>query len=133
MAGAIVCGIDGSEMSLRALAAALELVVPLSARLVLVHVAADEAGRRQGELVLAEAAVASQLGTGVDRVVVVGSPARELARLAEEWEASLLVVGSRGRGRIATAVLGSVALGLLESAPCPVVVVPPPREPSTGA
>jgi nucleotide-binding universal stress UspA family protein len=39
--------------------------------------------------------------------------------------AHLLVVGSRSRGTIASAVLGSVSVGLSAHAPCPVVVVRP--------
>lgn len=127
MGGAVICGIDGSEDSLRAVDAALALAGPLEAPLVLAHVVSDESERRRGELVLAEAAVARHLGTAVERVVLVGRPDEELARLAAERAASLLVVGSRGRGRLATAVLGSVALGLLERSPCPVLVVPGAR------
>ncbi|QNN51189.1 universal stress protein [Nocardioides mesophilus] len=39
--------------------------------------------------------------------------------------AHLLVVGSRGRGSLASFVLGSVSVGMAAKAPCPVVVVRP--------
>lgn len=39
-------------------------------------------------------------------------------------DADLLVLGSRGRGRAAAALLGSVAARCTREAPCPVVVVP---------
>lgn len=39
--------------------------------------------------------------------------------------AHLLVVGSRGRGSLASLVLGSVSVGLAAKAPCPVAVVRP--------
>jgi nucleotide-binding universal stress UspA family protein len=45
--------------------------------------------------------------------------------LASLEGAHLLVVGSRGRGSIASVVLGSVSVGLSAHAPCPVVVVRP--------
>jgi nucleotide-binding universal stress UspA family protein len=52
--------------------------------------------------------------------------AAELVRLSTG--AGLLVVGSRGRGPVATAVLGSVSATVLRKAHCPVAVVHPDRE-----
>jgi nucleotide-binding universal stress UspA family protein len=48
-------------------------------------------------------------------------------------DADLLVVGSRGRGRVATALLGSVSARCIREATCPVLVIPhrmlvPPAE-----
>lgn len=43
-------------------------------------------------------------------------------------EADLLVVGARGQGLVASAILGSVASRVLHQAPCPVVVVPRPKD-----
>ncbi|WP_454554417.1 universal stress protein [Geodermatophilus nigrescens] len=53
--------------------------------------------------------------------VVSGEPAEVL--LARAQDAALLVVGSRGRGAVASALLGSVALHCSAHSPCPVVVV----------
>jgi nucleotide-binding universal stress UspA family protein len=52
-----------------------------------------------------------------------GPAAARLVRLSED--ADLLVVGSRGRGLVRSALLGSVALHCASAAGCPVVVVPP--------
>ncbi len=56
-----------------------------------------------------------------------------IASAAAELDAQLIVVGTRGQGRVAGALFGSVAQGLLHSAPCPVLVVPPGggKQPST--
>ncbi|MDQ3764291.1 MAG: universal stress protein [Actinomycetota bacterium] len=48
-------------------------------------------------------------------------------------DADLLVIGSRGRGRVATALLGSVSARCIREATCPVLVIPhqmvvPPAE-----
>jgi nucleotide-binding universal stress UspA family protein len=57
----------------------------------------------------------------VDVVVVAGAPAPHLVGRARG--ARTLVVGSRGRGAVRSALLGSVALHCVTHAPCPVVVV----------
>jgi nucleotide-binding universal stress UspA family protein len=59
----------------------------------------------------------------VTGIPLVGDPARELARSAEDAE--LLVVGSHGHGPLAEAFLGSVAAGVLRHARCPVAVIAP--------
>ncbi|PKW15867.1 universal stress protein [Saccharopolyspora spinosa] len=57
----------------------------------------------------------------VRRVVTPERPAEALLR--EAREASLLVVGSHGRGRIRRALLGSVSHAVANRAPCPVAVL----------
>jgi nucleotide-binding universal stress UspA family protein len=54
-----------------------------------------------------------------------GAPAMTLARACEDG-ISLLVVGSRGYGPTMRALLGSVSTKLINTAPCPVLVVPRP-------
>jgi nucleotide-binding universal stress UspA family protein len=61
----------------------------------------------------------------VERRVVVGFPAERLADLADDEDAELIVVGSRGRGRFKAAFLGSVSSSLVGVARCPVLIVPP--------
>lgn len=64
----------------------------------------------------------------VDVLVVSGAPAEHLVHRASG--AQLLVVGSRGRGSVRSALLGSVALHCSAHAPCSVVVVHPPVQPT---
>ena len=51
-----------------------------------------------------------------------GRPAEEIINLAEEIDAGLVVVGSRGLGALRRAVLGSVSENVVRYAPCPVFV-----------
>ena len=57
--------------------------------------------------------------------VAEGEAADELVRVAEELDAELIVVGSRGLLEIEQLVHRSVSSKLMHAAPCPVVAVPP--------
>jgi nucleotide-binding universal stress UspA family protein len=63
----------------------------------------------------------------VEVLVCAGGPAAHLVERSDG--ADLLVVGSRGRGGLRSAVAGSVALHCAAHAPCPVVVVHPDAAP----
>lgn len=52
-----------------------------------------------------------------------GDPADEIVAYADVIDADLIVVGSRGHGAIASALLGSVSRGVLREARRPVLVV----------
>jgi len=52
-----------------------------------------------------------------------GSPGPTLCRLATERHADVVVVGSRGRGALKRALLGSVSSHVVHNAPCAVLVV----------
>ena len=150
MGGSIVCGVDGSADSQAALGVAARLAERLEARLVLAHVAEVPvapyaaiggmgAGRiapqpktlatrddqeKAGARLLEQIATEHGLGDA-ERRVVVGFPAERLADLADDEDAELIVVGSRGRGRFKAAFLGSVSISLVGAARCPVLIVPP--------
>jgi nucleotide-binding universal stress UspA family protein len=61
----------------------------------------------------------------VEAAVEVGAPAERIEALAEQAAAELIVVGSRGRGRLSAAVLGSTSRALASGAARPVVIVGP--------
>jgi nucleotide-binding universal stress UspA family protein len=52
-----------------------------------------------------------------------GDPAREILRAAREGDHDLIVMGSRGRGRVSAAVLGSVSNHVMHEADVPVIVI----------
>jgi len=53
------------------------------------------------------------------------APATEVAQMAADLEADMVVVGTHGRRGIARLLLGSVAEAVVRLAPCPVLVVRP--------
>ena len=141
----IMWATDGSENADHALAVAKSLASKEAATLTIVHVVEKIATSGDAALgwyaneELVEAKVdkiASELSkeglhTSVKMVTHVGpQPAHEIAELARETEADLIVVGTRGHGAIPGILLGSVTQRLLHFAPCPVLVVPPA---ATGA
>jgi nucleotide-binding universal stress UspA family protein len=51
-----------------------------------------------------------------------GDPGQAICQLAREMSARAIVVGSRGRGRVKRALLGSVSDHIVRNAPCSVIV-----------
>jgi nucleotide-binding universal stress UspA family protein len=147
VSASIVCGVDGSADSQAGLAVAARLAARLGLRLVVAHVqepdyipyaaatpfggaAGREAVREEAEsqeeaaeLMLEQVVAAAGL-SDAERRASVGVPAERLADLADEEDAELIVVGSRGRGAFRSAFLGSVSNSLVGIARCPVLIVP---------
>ncbi len=71
---------------------------------------------------------ASARGLTARAHVRVGQPAEALVSLAAQLGVDALCLGSHGRSGLGAAVLGSVAQGVIARGPCPVLVVPRPRE-----
>ena len=68
-------------------------------------------------------AAAHALGLhGAQTRVLTGEPGRAICDLAAELGATAVIIGSRGRGGIKRAVLGSVSDHVVRHAPCPVLV-----------
>jgi nucleotide-binding universal stress UspA family protein len=148
MSGSIVCGVDGSADSQAALEVAGGLSTRLGLRLVIAHFAEPTyipyaaaapfggmAGRdavmeemewqeEAAERLIENVVVAGGF-TQAERRAAVGMPAERLADVADEEDAELIVVGSRGRGAFKSAFLGSVSNSLVGVARCPVLIVPP--------
>lgn len=134
MAGIIV-GYDGSAGSEAALSSALDLGKRLGEPLTVVFgfdanpvggEALDywKAVRQHGESVLARALEeAKSAGVEVDSVVAEKAPSDALSELAEERDASMIVVGSHGERPIAAAILGSTPHRLVHLSQRPVLVV----------
>lgn len=68
----------------------------------------------------ADRLTAAGLTTEID--VRHGDPAHEIIRAATDWEADLIVMGTRGRTGLERLLLGSVARKVLQHAPCSVLI-----------
>ncbi|MEM7054709.1 MAG: universal stress protein, partial [Pseudomonadota bacterium] len=66
----------------------------------------------------------SEQGLKVRASATHGHPARTLLKLADEHQASMLVIGRSGDTPLKTRVFGGTAAALTQSASCPVLVVP---------
>lgn len=91
---------------------------------------ADESRRTTLSVVLeGHAEALSRCGLAVQSLVELGRAEELLIEHAADTFADLIVVGSRGRGPVASAVLGSVSAHLVDHAGCPVLVA---RSPTAG-
>ena len=63
------------------------------------------------------------IGTVMEAHLRMGKAAAEIVTLGEEIGAGLIVIGSRGRGGISRALMGSVSDSVIRHAHCPVLVV----------
>jgi nucleotide-binding universal stress UspA family protein len=141
VANTIVVGVDGSDDSLDALAAAAELGEESGAGLVVVHVRhenwmASEAVESGAQLAMKDTLDAVERTTRQRATavlaghtakwkfdVVLGDPASELIAAARDHGASAIVVGGRRHGVVGGLVIGSVAQRLVRHSPVSVLVV----------
>lgn len=84
----------------------------------------DELLRAAGDEIVTRTRDALGLETA-ELTVLEGDAGSALVALAEHIEASAVVIGTRGRGGLRRAVLGSVSDHVVRNAPCPVVVCAP--------
>jgi nucleotide-binding universal stress UspA family protein len=142
----ILVALDGSKTASHALDAAIRLALDTGAELQALYVidlpviAYDVPGYdpsivrdayiEEGRVVRAdaEARMAQHGVKGTSRSVEVELPAEDVAqcieRVATQWPADLIVMGTHGRRGVRRLVLGSVAERVLRCACCPVLLVP---------
>lgn len=133
----ILVPVDGSETSDRAVAEAGRLAKLYDATVYVFYVAninqlainaclSDailEAVNKAGEEILKKAASIIPDDVSVITTSETGSPSISIIDYAEEIEASLIVIGSRGLGLVKGVLLGSVSQYVVEHAKSPVLVV----------
>lgn len=137
----ILLATDGSEDSELAARTAIDLSKRLDSQLHVVYVTPEHAYhhayyhlrhreeverfRREDRLMLDELADRVREAGGIlaETHLRVGDAAKEIVGAAEELGAGLIVVGSRGRGRMRRLLMGSVSDSVVRHAHCSVLVV----------
>lgn len=131
---------DFSTASDAGLAHAASLARESGARLLILHVEEPPMAYGGGELYYGvpnpdNAALLKMLQDVVptsdvpyEHRLVVGDPASEIVRVAEEEKVDLIVLGTHGRTGLRRLLMGSVAEAVLRRAPCPVFTFKEPHK-----
>jgi Ala-tRNA(Pro) deacylase len=137
----ILVAVDESEPARSAIDLAADLATKTGANVRLIHVidtarnwspefalsdqAAYELFHSEGQWLLhrAQKRLGKQVRSKYD--LLVGNPIEMIVADARQWNADVIVIGTHGRGRLGTLLVGSTALGVVQKADCPVLVVGP--------
>ena len=135
----ILLAVDGSEHGLRAAQMAGELARDMKSAELHVVVAYDpippyigdpymqyaiEARLKDSQAILQSAvAVVGEIPGKLQSELLEGSPAEAIVNVAAAHQSDVIILGSRGLGRLAGALLGSTSQKVIAHAPCPVLVV----------
>jgi nucleotide-binding universal stress UspA family protein len=140
----ILCAVDFSDASTRALAYATALAEEADAKLVVMHAieippewrersvpahvnvdqvraAAEAAALRELRALIPEDA---RTYCTVETAVEEGAAYRQILRLAHERETDVIVMGSHGHGMLAAMLSGSTTARVVRASTCPVIVCP---------
>ncbi|MDJ0796004.1 MAG: universal stress protein [Calothrix sp. MO_167.B12] len=136
----IVVALDGSEITERVIQTLQSLALPKASKVVLCHVfpppdadneqPADRPHPKSAEVSYLQIekqlqSYQKQLSTEGELELVTGDPAEEIIRIANIYQADLIVIGSRGLTGMKRIVQGSVSSQVVEDAHCSVLVVKP--------
>ena len=137
----ILIPVDGSELSLKAMRVAMNLLQQgLSGSLVLANV--QEPANLYEIVVAPDSEILQRVSTaaGVDalekaegllmeagvvyeREIATGDPAHTIVDIAERFACDMIIMGARGASALRSALLGSVSNEVLHSAQVPVMIV----------
>lgn len=137
----ILIPVDGSELSLKAMRVAMNLLQQgLSGSLVLANV--QEPANLYEMVVAPDSEILQRVSTaaGVDalekaegllmeagvvyeREIATGDPAHTIVDIAERFACDMIIMGARGASALRSALLGSVSSEVLHSAHMPVMIV----------
>ena len=135
----ILLGVDGSEHALRAAKTAANLARTMKSGILRIVVAYDpvppylgepnmqtaiSARMKEAEKILEKAVQAvGEIPGEIHTEILEGSPAEAILDVANARKSDLIVIGSRGLGRLTGALLGSQSQKVVQHAPCPVLIV----------
>lgn len=122
--------IDGSEHSKRALIEAIRIAKMTNGNITLLNVqprsrlsqpvASNDA---TNSIILNEGKrIVESKGVPVTTLLLEGNVVDQIVKTAKEGNFDLIVVGARGLSKFEELLLGSISHGVVEKAPCPVIV-----------
>lgn len=139
----IMVATDGSDGAKRAVDVAADLAKALGGKLIILTVAGNVSGKKMRELARSEKDIGAALesrsmqvltaakkraqavgATDIQLQITWGDIAKSIIDVAGREAAEAIVLGRRGRGRLAGLLLGSVSQKVVSLAPCSVIVVP---------
>ncbi len=130
----IIVPLDGSDLAEHALSAALRVAPPMHAALLLLRVVPElppeERVRQAASVESADAYLAPladrvrEAGLPVQVVTCAGNAWERIVENAITWHASLIVMGTHGRGAVDRLLHGSVADAVVRHSAIPVLLVP---------
>lgn len=136
----ILVAVDGSKMSEKALRTAIQFAKERYSIIGVIHVeknlhipdtASNESIdqlykqlREEGSEILDHAvSLAAEEGVEIEPLFVMGDPAVQIVKKAEEGHYQLIIMGSRGLGSIRGIMLGSVSQRVSQMSHCPVLII----------
>jgi nucleotide-binding universal stress UspA family protein len=138
----VLVATDGSASAAEAVRFGIELAAEHEAEVIFVHVVPEvdvvpvavfgmtgafphEPSPEDRALLDDAAALAAEHGVVCTTALLKGDTVEEIVAFADSHDVDLIVVGTRGHGAIAGALLGSVSRGILRETKRPVLVVRP--------
>ena len=129
----ILVPIDGSAHSTRALEEAIKIAKTTSGTITLLTVQPSRtnilsapkqpSSESSKSIILAESQRLVQAeGVFAEATLLEGNVVEQIVNAAKEGNFDLIVIGARGLYRFEEVLLGSVSHGVVEKAPCPVIV-----------
>ena len=139
----ILVPVDGSEISFRALEAALFLAKKLGSDITTIHITEDipltyidsekllnnlteisMACKSRGQEILtkcSEIAIKNELT--INTVLLQGNPATIVVDYSENGKYDIVIMGSHGMGKFKKLILGSVSSKVIHHSSCPVMII----------
>jgi nucleotide-binding universal stress UspA family protein len=139
MFGKILLAVDGSEHSLHAAQVAADLARAMNAKYLRIVVAFDkiptylgepnlqtaiEARMKEAQFVLQKTVEAvGKVPAEIHTELIEGTPAEAIIDVAKTRQSEVIVMGSRGLGKLSGLLLGSTSQKVVSHASCPVLIV----------
>ena len=136
----ILIAVDGSEVSYRALHAALFLSEKLGSKITAIHVMENvppvyiesqkvldellEARKNESQKILDECSlIATKKGITLTTNLLEGDPASTILEFSQSEKYDVIIIGSRGIGQFKKLLLGSVSSKVIHHSSCPVLLI----------